>query len=120
MRLACSHQVGFCVVLLFVGMGRCCSNVLLGHVVVRVCEHCRCCAFHGEVARHFHNASTNHKRTLLSGDSEEKARNCHHSHEHWLGVLQHSVSQLAEAVALFADILPRKLRRRWFLRGANR
>eukprot|EP00434_Breviolum_minutum_P028084 symbB.v1.2.024842.t1/scaffold2378.1/size80641/1 len=45
---------------------------------------------------------------LLSGDSEEKARNCHYSHEHWLGVLEHSVTQLAEAVALFADVLPRK------------
>ena len=45
---------------------------------------------------------------LLSGDSEEQARNRHHSHEHWLGVLEHSVIELAEAVAIFADILPRK------------
>ena len=45
---------------------------------------------------------------LLSGDSEEQARNRHHSHEHWLGVLERSVTELAEAVALFADVLPRK------------
>ena len=45
---------------------------------------------------------------LLSGDSEEQARNRHDSHEHWLGVLLKHVGQLAEAVALFGDILPRK------------
>ena len=43
-----------------------------------------------------------------SGDSEDQARNRHHSHGHWLGVLEHSAIELAEAVAIFADILPRK------------
>ena len=34
---------------------------------------------------------------LLSGDSEEKARNLHYSHEHWLGVLHAGTSELAES-----------------------
>ena len=50
------------VVAFFVVMGRCCSSVLLGYVVGRVCQHCRCSAFHGKLAWCFDNTSSNHKR----------------------------------------------------------
>ena len=45
---------------------------------------------------------------LLSGDSEERARKLHYSHEHWLEALHAGTDELAEAVTIFADILPRK------------
>ena len=45
---------------------------------------------------------------LLSGDSEERARKLHYSHEHWLEALHAGTDELAQAVTIFADILPRK------------
>ena len=45
---------------------------------------------------------------LLSGEPEDKARKLHKGHEYWLQVLLDRIGELAEAVRLFADILPRK------------
>ena len=45
---------------------------------------------------------------LLSGEPEDKARKFHKGHEYWLQVLLDRIGELAQAVRLFADILPRK------------